>query len=483
MGILKKITAKKFSFHQIFYLVIAITSVRVIVEWTLFYFPIRINVFQDYARFYLENVYYFLILFLVGGAFLSRMTRNKLLTVMNFGVKIYPVIILPPLIDGLLLGRRQGYFYATARNFWGNFFTLAFWQGDASLGISLEIFLGLLFVSGYVFYITKNWIKSFFTFFILDLFLVILSTPELFFGHGRDDYYFNNFLPLYYFLPFIMFAGSFLFIYDKNKFWAILRNTRPVRTSVFLIAVFLGGWARYLTTGFVDLFTLTLGSSVVFFIWQVSVIVNDIYDIDIDRLHNVKRPLVCQAVTIAEYKFLASLLSFLALSAGLVISWKVFLLTVFVLGLALAYSLPPIRLRKNFLGHALIGVSLFAAYLMGIFSSAYTYVFKNNVLILGVLISLFGMGLTLAKDIKDIDGDKKEGVINMFTLFGKKNGKRVTSGFIFAILNIPSVMFAQVKIFLLSLVAVYLFQKYESIKAVYLIGAAVILLTVKQMFL
>jgi 4-hydroxybenzoate polyprenyltransferase len=238
-----------------------------------------------------------------------------------------------------------------------------------------------------------------------------------------------------------------------------------------------------LTTGFVDLFTLTLGGCVVFLIWQISVIVNDIYDINIDRLHNCQRPLVQGQVTRDEYKLLASVLSFTALSMGLVISGKVLTITLFFLGMALAYSLPPLRMRQNLSGHVLIGLSMFAAYLMGIYSSAYSYRFGSRALTLGVLISLFTMGLTLAKDIKDIEGDQKEGVRNLFTLLGKEKGKAVTTGFIFLLLNVPTLMFRQAGTFILSLLAVYLFQRFESIRAVYLIGTAVILLTVRAFFL
>jgi 4-hydroxybenzoate polyprenyltransferase len=41
------------------------------------------------------------------------------------------------------------------------------------------------------------------------------------------------------------------------------------------------------------------------------------------------------------------------------------------------------------------------------------------------LIALFSLVLFNIKDLKDIEGDKKEDVKNLFTIFGKKNGKKI----------------------------------------------------------
>jgi len=411
------------------------------------------DVFQDYVRFYLENVYYFYIVFLIASVLIAKIVTNPLLSVMNFGVRFFPIILIPPVIDGIILGRREGYYYATVENFFGNLFSLSFLKGDATFGISIEILIGLIGVAVYTYFKTKHFAKAIITFLLLDFFLVLISTPDLFFGKFRGDYTYDHFLPLYYFLPFLFFILGSLFIYQKNKFLAILKNARMVRSLSFACAVLLGGMSRSFHTQELDWLNLMLGVCVTFFVWQVSVIVNDIYDLPIDRVSNQSRPLVQGILTVDEYQFLAKILSFFALSCAVVINVQVFIITIVALIFAHIYSQPPIRLRKDLFGNVLIGLSLFLSYLIGIYAASKMNTLTADLGILALIIFIFGTVISMAKDIKDIEADKKQNIKNIFTMYGKEKGKWVTLVFIFIILNIPTVIFLNLFIFLLSILA------------------------------
>jgi len=411
---------KILSYTQIFFLVVGITMTRVIVEWRVFIFPIQLDIFQDYVRFSLENTYYFLIVFLIGTFFLSKITNKCLRVIMNFGVRFYPIIILPPLIDRFVFGRIDGYGYATISNVFNNFLTLSFLKGDATLGISIEILIGLAGLFIYVYHHTKSILKSAVYCAFFDLLLVLISTPDLFFGERRGNYYYDYFLPSYYFFPFLIFLVIIPGLLNIDKLRAILGNIRPVRASVFVGAVILGVLVQYRTLGYFYEWKLVLAALAMFFVWGVSVIINDIADISIDHLTNKSRPLVKGALSVKEYKLTAVLFSFFALSYAAVVNEKVLLITIAALIFSWIYSLEPFRFRKNFLGNIIIGLSVLVSFWAGIFTLESSNFIDGRSLFLSGLIFLFGVIMSLAKDIKDVEGDKQANIWNLYVVLGKK---------------------------------------------------------------
>ncbi|VAX36802.1 hypothetical protein MNBD_UNCLBAC01-1306 [hydrothermal vent metagenome] len=478
---IKKLT-QSFTYTQIFFWIIGVVSLRVGAEWLLLDFPIELDVFQDYVRFYLENIYYFLIIFIVGAVFISKIVGKQLLDVMRFGVRFYPIILLPPLIDRLILGQTTAYKYATIPNLGGNFWTLSFLWGDASVGVSIEILLALCGVLWYVYRNTKSFWKSLGTFLFMDVLLVLISTPDLFFGEGFGDYYYDIFIPFYYCIPFLFLLLGVMALYRNDKMQAMIINLRPIRSLIFVMAVGTGGWVRSLSSN--DLYEgyLFFNAFAIFLVWQVSVFINDIFDMDIDRLTNPERPLIKGIVTPDEYKLAGILLSFIAMSLTIVIKPVVFLMIVVSIFLAYSYSAPPLRLRKTLLGNLVIGLSLAISFWAGLFSSDDPYVFHKRHVFLGVLLFIIGTVISLSKDIKDVEGDKQCGIDNLFTSYGKAKGKLITSFCIFAALSIPAVLFVSLAIFILSLIAVFLYYKFETIQGVYLCSLAVILIVILNLY-
>ncbi len=58
MKSLKWLIKKKFNFYEIIFLVFAIITIRIIFDFGLLEYPIELDIFQHYARFYLENIYF-----------------------------------------------------------------------------------------------------------------------------------------------------------------------------------------------------------------------------------------------------------------------------------------------------------------------------------------------------------------------------------------------------------------------------------------
>lgn len=480
---MKNILKKQFSYLQIYFLVVFVVAIRVMAEWAVFVFPIQLDVFQDYVRFFLENTYYFLIVFTVSAVFASKFIKKDLREVMNFGVRFYPVIILPPLIDGLLLGRTAGYDYANVSNLVGNFFTLFSFKGDATMGIFLEIVIALSGVSIYVYKHTKSIFKSVVMFLVIDFVLLIISTPDLFFGAFRGDYFFDYFLPFFYYLPFLVILSVVLSSYDRNKLRSIISNIRVIRSLIFIFAVIAGGLVRNILLGELYALNVFYGASAIFLVWQVSILINDISDIKIDMISNRLRPLVKGDVTVQEYKLLAVLLSFVALSFAIIISLKVFLYVLIGIALSYVYSVKPFRFRNNILGNIVIGLYLLISFWVGVEAADSSVSFKKisyvfDLGFLSAIIFLFGMVISMVKDVKDVDADKEYGVINVFTIFGKEKGKLLMSVIVFLVFNIPTLLSGSFHFLILSSVAAVSYYVFESINAVYLLGVVIFYYTI-----
>lgn len=472
---------KNFPYKNIFLSVIGITSIRIFIEWMCFHFPVQLNGVQDYVRFYLENVYYFLILFLAGSLFVSKMTRLDLKRVMRFGVKFYPIIWLPPIIDHLFLGRVEGYYYARVENFIPNLLSLYLLTEDASSGIVIEVIVGMAGLFAFVYMHTRSFVRGLVTALALHLFLAVISTPDLFWGRAGADYYFDIFLPVNYFLPFMIFYSLTLFCYDRKRFIGLFRNVRLIRSLLFVAAIVFGVWARYILTGVAYLFNSLLACFSVFFLWQASIMVNDIFDYRIDQVSNQKRPLVQGIFSAEDYWFLFVIYGFLALSFAVVINLKTFFLAGLFLFLDYAYSAPPFRWRMNFGGNFAIGFAILISFFMGIFSSGYQLVNVFRLLPVCLMMFLFTTLLTLAKDIKDVEGDTKAQVMNLFTSYGKKDAKQLITALIFTTLNVALVFHFHLLIVLLSLFAAFIYYKFENIVGVYISGVIIIMLLFFQL--
>lgn len=220
-----------------------------------------------------------------------------------------------------------------------------------------------------------------------------------------------------------------------TKLKAILGNLRPLRAIVFATTALLGGLAHFLIGEKVQALPIFYTIVAFVFVWEASVMWNDIYDIAIDRKSNPHRPLIVGTVTVREYHFGAILLSFLAVLLALLVNLPVLGLVAFSSFLAWAYSAPPLRWRQNFGSYAVIGISLVITFLAGKLAASDSFMWpdQNTLEFLGWVI-LYGTFIPIAKDLKDYEADKAEGVMNLFTALGKDNAKKVYAALFFFIL-------------------------------------------------
>ncbi len=471
---------KRLSLTTIFLSVLLITSIRIFFDFWLLEYPIELDLFGHYARFYLENVFYFMIVFFVVIFFLSKLTRQNFVDVANFGIRIFPIAIIPPIIDHVFFGRVLGYSYATTENFWYNFLTISWIKGDASIGISLEITITALLIAAYVWHRSKSIPRTIAAAVLLIGLLVIISTPELFFA-DRADYVYSQFLPSYYYIPSLIMVSLLMLHYNKEMLKAILLNLRLERALFFVLFVFLGAIAASRLDIPIHWYETCFAATSIFFVWQFSVVINDIYDKDIDAISNKGRPLPKGVLLMHEYRLVAIVFSAYAMAFSAIVNGWVFLLCVTGLLVSIFYSVPPIRLRKNLLGNALIGVALIISFVTGLMVDGNLLVLlsQKNVLF-AVALGIVASMVTLTKDLKDSEGDSKHHIKNIITIYGTKKGKNIISIIVFVVLTIPPLLFREFILvpisILFGLAAALIYYKKESEKVVYAIATLVMII-------
>jgi 4-hydroxybenzoate polyprenyltransferase len=161
-------------------------------------------------------------------------------------------------------------------------------------------------------------------------------------------------------------------------------------------------------------------------------VLNDLVDLEVDKISNNRRPLLAGIYKHKEYAQLGYAFFGLSLLGGLVVGFKFFSIMLVYQFLAWAYSAKPYRLKR----FPLIATLLSAAVLILVLFAGFT-LFSGDNNIQGLswrVILLFLIALTLSlpiKDFKDIEGDKKEGIWTIPVIFGEENGRLIVATGIF----------------------------------------------------
>jgi 4-hydroxybenzoate polyprenyltransferase len=145
-------------------------------------------------------------------------------------------------------------------------------------------------------------------------------------------------------------------------------------------------------------------------------IINDIHDLDIDRISNSRRPLVVGVISDGEARGIATVLLTLSVVLAIPVERDFFYLWLFIWGLSYLYSTPPFRLRRFWpVGHAalaLVGCGVFmAGSCIARPNDFYTVWARKDILAYLFFAFFF---LCQIKDLKDIEGDREGGVDNLF---------------------------------------------------------------------
>ncbi|MBU4216573.1 UbiA family prenyltransferase [Candidatus Parcubacteria bacterium] len=371
--------------------------------------------------------------------FLIRIiTRESFKKIINIALHSFGLILLPPLID-LVVSRGAGlnmdylipgvdtnliyrYFFPVGK----------FFENGITPGLKVEAGIFLLLIFFYFILKTKSVLRSMMgLFFAYNIFFLFAATPFIVLPYCRiyDCFVVMTNVLINYFSVFsILLLVILFFLFEKEKFKIIIGDSRFSRQVHYFLMFFFGIIIGAMQIGVNDalavlrpdmIFVSAMG---IIFGLLFSGITNDIIDYNIDKISNTDRPLVQGKISLDFYKKLAWVALALSLFFASLNGYKSLFYQVLFIGNYFLYSMPPLRLKRVFFfSKLLISLNSLVLIFMG-----YSYFLPDLKTFPRLIILIFLIGFTAAIqfiDIKDYEGDKKEGIITLPVFFGLKNSK------------------------------------------------------------
>ena len=161
-----------------------------------------------------------------------------------------------------------------------------------------------------------------------------------------------------------------------------------------------------------------------FSISSYSMVVNDYFDLEVDRINAPQRPLVRGEVSIPEAKILASVLLLIGLSSSIVTGLATF-------SLALAFSIISFLYNWKFKEYGMLGNFMVAASMAIPFIYGALITGRITLLVLSLALTAFfaGTGREIIKDIVDVVGDKVRNVRTIPIVYGERAAGRFGASF------------------------------------------------------
>lgn len=199
-----------------------------------------------------------------------------------------------------------------------------------------------------------------------------------------------------------------------SKLGSVLSLMRPANGALMYLATVVGFFVS--TRSLPHPITNLLLFATAFSLNSSSMIVNDLLDIEVDRVNAPWRPLPSGRVRRLEAIVSAALLGFVGLFSALILSYAAFAVASLAYLIAIVYNF---RLKPlSLIGNAAVSVTVVAPFIFGSVVGAGEVVF--SVQILGALAFLASMGREVIKGIPDVGGDVARNVRTVASLYGSR---------------------------------------------------------------
>lgn len=167
----------------------------------------------------------------------------------------------------------------------------------------------------------------------------------------------------------------------------------------------------------------TLGFLSVFFISAVALILNDVFDIETDRINAPHRPLPAGLVTVREAVSLSVFVTALGLTAAFLIS--IAALVVAVLAWVVGFLYNGHFKKAGLFGNLMVSTSVGMTFIFGGVSVGKP--FELVVWLFAALAFLINLGEEIAADAMDLEGDRETGSRSLPVAIGREPALRVSA--------------------------------------------------------
>lgn len=217
--------------------------------------------------------------------------------------------------------------------------------------------------------------------------------------------------------------------------------------------------------GFPSITDASFGFLTAFLLLAGTMVLNDIQDVEIDKINSPQRPIPSGRVGVKEAYAVSGVLSTLALLSSAILGLLPFLTALAALALMAYYNT---RGKKTgLLGNAVVSFNVALPFLFGGLA-------VNNLrpllFIFFLLAFLANMAREVAKGISDIAGDSSKGVRTVAVTFGSRSAARLSAGLfsIAVLLSLLPPINNEVSLFYYPAVAIadvgFLFSSYKLLK-------------------
>lgn len=178
---------------------------------------------------------------------------------------------------------------------------------------------------------------------------------------------------------------------------------------------------------------IILGFLSIFFISATSLILNDYFDLEIDRINAPERPLPAGLVTEREVVLLSIVVAILGLITGYLISLEALLVVILVWAVGFLYNW---RFKKaGLIGNLMVSFSVGMTFIFG--GIAVNKPFEAIIWFFAIILMLTDLGEEIAADAMDIEGDSRAGSRSLALVMGREKALKI-SGAIFLLVVIAS---------------------------------------------
>lgn len=211
-----------------------------------------------------------------------------------------------------------------------------------------------------------------------------------------------------------------------RRIFALIRLLRPLNGLMMGVAVVIGALLALAETISKQIgLNLVLGFFTAFTLSGASMIVNDYYDQELDRINELRRPLVTGEIKPMEGLFFASFLTLMGLGMAYLINLYCFIVAVISWIISIGYNTK--GKRTGLLGNMLVSLCVAITFIYGSFVMGATLSLKT--FLFAALAFLVNTGREITKGIVDINGDKTMGIRTIGVSFGAFKAACLASAF------------------------------------------------------
>ena len=218
---------------------------------------------------------------------------------------------------------------------------------------------------------------------------------------------------------------------NYRKVRGLIELIRPELPFAAGICVIIGEIIAF--GGFPSFQNLFLGFMWGFFLSSPAMIINDYFDIEVDKINSPNRPLPSGLIQPASAIALAVITTLIGMAVSAFIGMTAVLLYIIFWLVGFLYNW---KLKEmGLLGNLLVSSSVAITFILG--GIVVREPWNKTVWILSLMVFLFDLGEEIAADAMDIEGDKKRNIKSIAILIGKKNALRI-SALLFVLMIIVS---------------------------------------------